>query len=188
MSFPASILLLTVLLIPILQHQWALVLYTGGTVFLGFFVYAALQLARKLNVPFHHNPKVNCDVWGSGALAASFAALPTYTCSVGIYPMLGRSMWMPLTCALLFGCVVGLSALGLVRWEARRLEQKCTLLDLASQDHSRSFRDLDAGEREPMMPKSQNVVEAVPPKDFSLPLPHVISNTNKRDAGVSCNM
>jgi predicted permease len=169
MLLPASVLLLTVLAIPMLQHQWALIVYTFGVVLLGFFLYAALQVARRLGVSFFHNPTVSCDVWTSSAITASCAALPAYVCGVILYYKVGSSMVEVLAFALLLGSLVGLATWGLICRAAHKVEQPYTSLGLPPSYSLHIFSVPDAEEKDPTMQCSQHdsVVRSVPLREFS---------------------
>jgi hypothetical protein len=151
MLLPASCLLLTVLALPMLQHQWAIVVYTFGVILLGFFLYAALQLARKLRVPFFHNADVSCDVWTPGAVVASFAALPAFLVGVVLYCKLDLPFGEVLAVVLSLGCLMGLVAWGLVQWVGHAQELPDDPLDFSQRPSSHLLSIPEVGERDSMM-------------------------------------
>jgi hypothetical protein len=135
-----------------LQHQWAIVLYTCGVVLLGFFLYAALQVARKLKVPFCHNPDVSDDVWTPGAVAASFAALPAFAVAVVLRHKLDLPSEECVAFAVSLGCLVWVAVWGGVCWLGKSQQQHpYNSLDLNRGHSSHLLSIPEVGERGPMM-------------------------------------
>lgn len=152
MLLPASLLLLTVLALPVLQHQWVIVLYTFGVLLLGFALYAVLQLLRRCRVvAFVHNPEVTMGRWSAGALAASLTAFPTFLLAVAIYAYVRLDVGAAVACAIGAGCVIGAAVWGCVQLALRLEADRLGSRDLGERYSTHLLSIPEAGQEAPLM-------------------------------------
>ena len=152
MLLPASLLLATVLALPVLQHQWVIVLYTFGVLLLGCFLYAVLQLLRRCRVViFVHNPEVSTGRWRAGALAAALTALPTFLFAVLIYVYVRLDAGACAACAIGAGCVLGTAVWGGVCLALRLEDTFLGSRDLGERYSTHLLSIPEAGQEAPLM-------------------------------------
>lgn len=107
---PASALLLTVLVLPVLQRRWAVVIYTCAVALLGTFLYAALQLVRRTGAAsFSHNEAIANERWSPGTLATCLALLPSMLAGLGIAVYWHTAAAVAAAAAACIACVLGVA-------------------------------------------------------------------------------
>jgi hypothetical protein len=104
---PASALLLTVLILPILQHKWTVVLFTVGVALLGCFLYSILQLLRRTGAAtFWHNEEMSTERWHPHNLAAALSALPAMLLVVVLKVCWGVGLGAAVSVGIAGGCLL----------------------------------------------------------------------------------
>lgn len=128
MLTPASALLLTVIVLPALQRQWRIGLYTLGVALLGFWTYALLQLLRRLQlVAFCQNASLSTERWPTLWLAVALAALPGFLTGILLHFATGISALSAACTGAASACLaLGILTLALSRMLRRTDTYACT--------------------------------------------------------------
>lgn len=107
MLTPASALLATVLVLPAIQKQWRIGIYTVGVALLGVGSYALLQILRRFRVVrFCSNDSLDVERWSAPTLALALSALPGYAVCVALRSAAGASLGVALGGGLASGCLL----------------------------------------------------------------------------------
>ena len=128
MLLPASALLLTVLVLPALQHQWRINLYTLGVVLLGVFLYALLQLLRRARtVAFCQNDTIARERWRPETLALALCALPGYLAALACSSLARMSAGVAAACGLAVGCILACFVVVGTTWALAREDEPSSM-------------------------------------------------------------
>lgn len=122
MLTPASLLLLTVLALPIIHQKWNVVFYTLGVILLGLFLYPLLQVARRLRWVEFEKSDLDDERWSAAGIAVSMVQLPMLLLFVALSLLTGLDVMGVAAIVGTFGVALGIcSWLGLESLLAERV-------------------------------------------------------------------
>jgi hypothetical protein len=148
MLLPASALLLTVLVLPALERQWRIGLYTVGVALLGCCAYAALQLLRRLRlVSFCHNDAISNQRWRNEGLALALAAFPAYIAGNVLRFAFGLPAGVAAGAGLCVGCLLAVGVTAGLGWALRNEDNQVNM----ERDHSTLLSIPESGAEAPLM-------------------------------------
>lgn len=128
MLLPAAVLLLMVLVLPALQRQWRINLYTLGVILLGVFLYALLQLLRRTRaVAFCQNDTLARERWRPETLALALCALPGYLAALTLNGLTGLSAGVAAACGLAVGCILACFVVVGTTWVLAREDEPLSM-------------------------------------------------------------